>query len=146
MKKLNIGCGDSWKIHEDFVGMDSYDFGQEYVTDVLGPDGIKQFEDDSHNVVMAEHFLEHFIQSEVKVIFNEVHRILKDSGLFKVVVPHKDHERAYVPDHKSFWVENSFRWLENEEVWPVYGFKRWEIRRITTNDRLDIHCGLKPVR
>jgi len=146
--KLNLGCGENWKEkYPDYVGLDIEDFGQKYVCDVYKFFKIEvtrlslELEFDE---VMANHFLEHFNQEELKHIFKGVGTILKQGGLFKIVVPHKDKERSYVLSHKTFWTEDTFKVLE-EEIFERYGFGKWKIKKLVTNKRLDIHCWLKKV-
>jgi len=145
-KKLSIGSGADWKLHKGFESIDIHDYGQEHVADILGEDGIKKFKSNSYDEVMAKHFLEHFIQDDVKYIMNHVHRILKKDGIFKVCVPALNHPFAYVIGHKTFWTEGTFKWFEREDMWPVYGIRRWTIDWMNTNERPDIHCYLKPVK
>ena len=140
MMKLNLGCGNNWKIdYPDFDGLDIVNFGQKYVCDVLG------FESEiNYSEVMANHFLEHFSQDELKQIFSNVYEILEFNGLFKIVVPHKDKERSWILSHKTFWTEDTFKVLE-EDIFERYGFGKWKVEKLVTNDRLDIHCWLKKV-
>lgn len=147
MKKLNIGSGKDWKLHEGFVGIDKHDYGQEYVADVLVPGVLAQFKDNEFDEVMAKHFLEHFNQDDVQYILNHVHRMLKEDGVFRVCVPHAlEHEWAHAIDHRTFWTEGTFKWLEREDMWSVYKIHRWKVDWINTNERKDIHCYLKPVK
>jgi predicted SAM-dependent methyltransferase len=148
MAKLNIGCGSNWKLHEGYDGLDKIDYGQKYVSDVLNMDIYKDpnqfcnFKSETYDEVMANHFLEHFSQDELRFIFLRVHDILKPKGLFKIVVPHKDKESSWRLSHKTFWCEGTIKWLETKEADEVYGFGRWSIKEIITNSRGDIHAWL----
>ena len=95
---------------------------------------------------MAQHFIEHLAQDEVVYVFNQVHRMLKKDGVFRVCVPALDHPYAYVIGHKTFWTEGTFKWFERKDMEPVYGVKRWKIEWMNTNERPDIHCYLRPVK
>jgi predicted SAM-dependent methyltransferase len=145
-KKLNIGSGADWKLHKGFDGMDIKDFGQKYVADILGEKGLRRFKDDEFDEIMMKHALEHFNQDDVVYIMNQVHRILKKDKIFKVCVPALNHPFAYAIGHKTLWTEGTFKWFEREDMWPVYGVKRWKIDWMNTNERPDIHCYLKPVK
>lgn len=148
MKKLNIGCGPDWKKnYPDYGGLDICDFGQKYVCDIfnyfngiLPEDQVKKLE--YYDEVMANHFLEHFNQDEVKIIFQGVYKILKKGGLFKFIVPHKKKPKAWIPVHKSFWNEAGVEWLGEEIADSIYGFGKWKVKEIITNKKEDIHAWL----
>src|SRR3990167_6779570 len=111
---LNLGCGKLWKrVYPDYDGVDILDYGQKYVGDIF--EILKSFDKNSVDEVMANHFLEHFDQDDLKVIFNEVHRILVPDGLFKIQVPHMKKGRAWVLSHKTFWCEYTFEWFNRKD-------------------------------
>jgi len=146
MKKLNLGCGENWKEkYPDYEGLDIIDFGQKYVGNVLKLLDEFVVTNKWFTEVMANHFLEHFDQNELKIIFSKVHDILETGGLFKFVVPHKDKGEAWVLSHKTYWCEETIKWLEREDTDPVYGFGRWKIDRIVVNKRKDIHVWLRKI-
>jgi len=144
MAKLNLGCGPEWeKNYSDYEGLDIVGFGQKHIGDVML---IKHFGSSDYDEVMANHFLEHFSQDELRDIFKEVYRILKPGGIFRFAVPHRKHDRAYVLSHKTFWDENTVKWLERDDADKVYGFGRWKIKWMHTNKRPDIHVELVAVK
>jgi len=152
-KKLNIGCGDNLELYPDYDGLDLVDFGQIFIGDVLEllpkffhKDGIIDTKsNDLYDEVMANHFLEHFNQDELKVIFNSVHGILKEGGLFKIVVPHKKKDSAWQLSHKTFWTESTFEYLV-KPIFERYDFGKWEIEKLVTNKRGDIHAWLRNIK
>ena len=146
MAKLNLGCGPNWKEqYSDYDGLDIIDYGQEYVGEVilildeLMKLGVRFSE------IMANHFLEHFDQNQLKRIFNQVYDLLEDGGEFKIVVPHKDGQRAWVLSHKTFWNKQTLRWLEEPDANGVYGFGKWKVLLLVVNARKDIHCLLQKI-
>uniref|UniRef100_A0A7C4TXY3 Methyltransferase domain-containing protein n=1 Tax=Caldisericum exile TaxID=693075 RepID=A0A7C4TXY3_9BACT len=134
MRKLNLGCGKNWQNYPDYEGLDIGDYGQKWKGDVLLL--LVGFGDNSYDEVMANHFLEHFDQDQLRIIFSEVHRILKPEGKFEFIVPHKIKDRAWVLSHKTFWCEETVRFLE--EYGEEYGFGKWKIKELVVNGRLDI--------
>ncbi len=145
MKKLNLGCGSKWKEqYPDYKGLDIIDFGQDYVTDVM--DFVNWAYKEEYDEIMANHFLEHFSQDELKEIFNNINFALKPNGLFKFVVPHKDKGKSWVLPHKTFWCEETVGWLEEEEANSVYGFGKWKIEKMVVNKRKDIHVWLRNIK
>lgn len=139
-KKLNIGCGEIMR--DDYEGLDIQDFGQEYVVDIFE---FLKFDTrrDCYEEVMANHFLEHFNQDELKMIFKGVHDLLKQGGTFKIVVPHQKKESAYALTHKTFWNEEVFKIFENKIFCGEFECEgHWKIDSLVTNSRLDIHCTL----
>lgn len=145
MAKLNLGCGPDWKKnYPAFEGLDIHDYGQRFVGDVIRllPEIIKTGE--KFDGLMAQHFMEHFDQEEVRVILNNCHKLLAPNATFKIIVPHKDRDEAWVLSHKTFWNESTFTWLTKDDTESVYGFKQWKILDLVINSRKDIHVLLCP--
>jgi len=145
MKKLNLGCGPNWKsAYPDYEGLDILPYGQHIQMDVLKfltNEFILPI-DGKYDEVIANHFLEHFDQDQLKTIFAGVHSLLKPSGIFKFVVPSLERNRAWVLSHKTFWNETTVNWLSEPEASETYGFGRWGVTEVVTNSRKDIHAVL----
>jgi len=124
--KIDIGCGKNTR--EGYVGIDREDFGQEHVWDVRYG---MPFYQDSVDKFYASHFLEHLTPPEIVALLDECHGMLKKGGELWVIVPHKDHERANVLWHQTYFTEWTFKDLAS------YG--DWETTELVTNERLDIH-------
>lgn len=140
MDKLNLGCGSNWKEkYPDYVGIDIQDFGQGLVMDIFDffRNNSRQYDE-----IMANHFLEHFNQRELKSIFLGVHGSLKKGGIFKIVVPHKDRPEAWYLIHKTFFNEETFKMFDRVETDSYAEFGKWKVKSLVTNGRLDIHCEL----
>ena len=134
---LNIGCGKVWENYPQFEGLDILDYGQKHVTNIF------DFKTDKkYSVIMANHFLEHFSQDELKIIFNKVHDLLIRGGIFRICVPHKNKDKSYVLSHKTFWTEDSISSLTDKDFIETYGFGNWSMGYVLTNQRLDIHADL----
>jgi predicted SAM-dependent methyltransferase len=139
MNKLNLGCGINWqKNYPEYDGLDIENYGQKFVGDIL--EIIKSFQDNIYDETMANHFLEHFTQDELKFLFYEINRILKKNCIFKFVVPHKDRPEAWDLTHKTFWNENTVKTIE-----ILKGFGSWRIESCVTNQRKDIHSVLRKI-
>lgn len=138
MKKLNLGCGENWKDYPGYEGLDIINYGQRFVCSILK----KNFISYNYDEVMANHFLEHFSQDELRTIFTKVHRILKPGGLFKFVVPHMDKQKSWVLSHKTYWNETVCSWLGEKEARDTYGFGSWKVKEAVVNERKDIHVKL----
>lgn len=137
MNRLNLGCGKIWEEqYPEYEGLDIKDFGQIWVGDVLKV--LPSFPDQFYGEVMANHFLEHFSQDDLKIIFRQVHRILADDGIFKIIVPHKDKGDAWILSHKTFWAPETFKRLAEPNFNDTYGFGNWVCRELVTNSRMDI--------
>ena len=83
MKLLNLGCGIHY--HSDWVNVDFHSTGFGVKAHNLNK-GIP-FEDNSFDVVYHSHLLEHFSKSYTPVFLKECHRVLKNGGIIRVVVP-----------------------------------------------------------
>ena len=136
---LDIGCGD--KKAEGYKGLDIVDFGQEFVCDALKgipyPPAELFWEQ-----IRASHFVEHLTQDEAISLLNDCHSKCKE---LYIIVPSKKSENAWVLTHKTFYTESTFTFLERDDI-DRYGIKKWEVKKIVTNNRKDIHVWLKPLK
>lgn len=136
--KLNLGCGENWKeLYPDYVGLDLLNFGQEYVADVRKGIPGKWSE------IMANHLLEHLDQDELKDLFSNAYKALKKGGIFKFAVPHMNKDKAWILSHKTFWNEETVRFIEKDG--DYYGFGKWRVLDLVTNQRQDIHAVLQKI-
>lgn len=151
MAKLNLGCGSNWKeLYPDYEGLDIVDYGQDWIMDILefcayvsNVSGSNQ--ELIYEEVMANHFLEHFNQDELKTIFLTVHSILDNGGLFRITVPHKDRPEAWYLVHKTFFNEETFKMFDRVGTDSYAEFGTWKVEELVTNDRGNIHCVLKKI-
>lgn len=118
--KLEIGCG--YKLTPGFVGIDKRDCGQEIVWDVT--EGIP-LPDESVDMIISIHVMEHFDEEESKGLFREIYRVLKKGGKTFHVLPHVEDPTAYYFDHKTFW--------NTERVESLIGVPGLEEFKITQN-------------
>lgn len=117
-QNLNIGCGNDikksgqevfWTNLDQFQGA-----GVDVVADVNAP---LPFPDDHFDLVLASHVLEHLTHYVEAV--REIHRILKPGGTFVAKVPEFPCRAAVAdPDHKRFFVPESFFHLIKHEIGP----------------------------
>ncbi len=142
-KRLNLGCGRTWRDYP-YDGIDIKDFGQTHVCDAII--FLEGAEPNTYEDIMSMHFLEHFIQDDVIMLLNAVHRVLVPKGIFRVNVPHKDNERANMLTHKTFWTESTFKQLSEKNIQDDYGISPWEIVSLIVNERKDIHADLRPIK
>lgn len=152
MNKLNLGCGSTWKEnYPDYKGLDIVDHGQEYVADIMDLADFKRgnldwnFDTDAFDEVMANHFLEHFNQDELKHIFLWVHNILKVGGVFRITVPHKDRPEAWYLVHKTFFNEETFKMFDRTGTDSHAEFGKWKVSELVTNNRGNIHVVLEKI-
>ena len=139
---LNLGCGPKWKEqYPDHEGLDIIDYEQKWIMPVASfLFDVKRYE--KYDEVMANHFLEHFSQDELRNVFLGVHDLLKKKGTFKFVVPHMNKEKAWVLSHKTFWNETTCWWFGKDEARDTYGFGSWRVEEVIVNERKDIHVRL----
>lgn len=137
MNKLNLGCGPNWKEqYPEHIGLDIKDYGQQFKGDIfrIFP---SLYNLNYWDEIMANHFLEHFTQNQLKKIFKKVHAILKQDGVFKFVVPHKSKPKAWILTHKTFWNKLTVTTLEEFD-----DFGAWRVEKVIVNKRKDIHAWL----
>lgn len=142
VEKLNFGCGETWgKYHPEYQGVDIVNFGQKYVTDANSLLIEKLRAGEPLGGAMGHHFLEHLSQDEIRDFLNNLWGLLGNGNTFDVIVPSIRKDKAWVLSHKTFFTEETLRWLGTGDA-TVHGFMKWEVTQIGTNERQDIHCLL----
>jgi SAM-dependent methyltransferase len=107
--RLHLGCGR--KILDGYVNVDVVDGpGVDLVCDVAR--GIP-FPDSCFDEVLAVDFIEHIAPPHVIAMMNDVWRVLRPGGTFKIHVPQAPGITAFQdPTHVSFWNEESFTYYQ----------------------------------
>ncbi len=106
--KIDIGCGRNKR--PGWVGLDSEDFGQEYVRDLTK--GLP-FADNTVNEVNLSHSLEHFrAGEELFFLLHEIYRVSCHRAKIHIRVPHASEPEAFDPAHVSQWNESALRYLD----------------------------------
>ncbi len=83
MKALNFGCGN--RIHADWINIDFSPIDNRVQkVNLLQP---LPFGDNTFDVAYSSHFLEHLTPQNATKVLNQIHRILKSGGTFRIVVP-----------------------------------------------------------
>jgi len=96
--KLELGCGNDPL--PGCIGMDRIDYGQAIVRSFER--GIP-YSDDTFDEVYSHHAFEHIDKRDVKFVWEEVYRVLKNQGNFILIVPHDRSPQASMPEHLSYW-------------------------------------------
>lgn len=109
--KIDIGCGRNKR--PGWIGLDSEDFGQEYVRDLTK--GLP-FADNTVNEVDLSHSIEHFrTGEELFFLLHEIYRVCPNRAKVHIRVPHAGEPEAFDPAHVSHWNENALRYLDRRE-------------------------------
>lgn len=84
-KYLNLACGDFYLTSDDWVNLDWYPHSK-YVKKA---NLLKKFrfEDKTFDVIYTSHFIEHIPRENIDFVLRECFRILKPSGVLRIVVP-----------------------------------------------------------
>lgn len=138
MKRINVGCGR--KIKDGWVNLDRLDHGQEIVADVF--EHFKNVPENTFDEILAEHFIEHFDPDQVIELLNLFYKALKKGGLLHIVVPHKDKDGAWQLSHKTYFTEYTFEAFDKNYFKKDYGVPDYNIDKIITNERKDIHIWM----
>jgi len=135
--RLNFGCGET--SYPGWVGVDQFFAPQ--VTIALDLRGRLPFPDRSVDLCYSEHFLEHLTPPEGQRHLNEVHRILKPNGRYRVVVPDVlKFAKAYLDKDEAFF-RRAFPWA-SRPMEALYSVANWngEHRNILDYDEF-VHMG-----
>lgn len=127
IEKIDLGCGTKKK--EGYYGIDVVEYpGVDKVMDLRM--STLPFPDGSLTDVYCSHFLEHLTFEENCHLFNEAYRVLKEGGIFEIVVPHgMSYSGMADLSHKTFWTEDTFGYFTEANTanysWGVT--QKWKI-------------------
>lgn len=139
--KLNLGSGAIGQLRKPgYDGVDKQDFGQKYVFSALEID--KHFKPDSVDEIVADMFLEHLTYEEAVELLNKIWVILKPGKLFKIEGPSVSRGKAYEFTHRSWYTEDTFGEIDNEEMCCECGLKPFKVVELFTNAKGNIYCDL----
>jgi predicted SAM-dependent methyltransferase len=118
--RLNFGCGETH--YDGWSGIDQFFAPQVDLTiDLRRP---LPFPDGSVDWCYSEHFLEHLYPHEGQRHLNEVHRILKPGGRYRVVVPDVlKFAKNYLAGDAEFF-RRAFPWAERP-MQALYCVANW---------------------
>lgn len=104
---LEVGCG-STKVHPATIGMDVY---PSCSVDIVGDiRDLWMFEDESVDVIVASHVLEHL--TDAKSALKEWYRVLKPEGVIAIAVPDGDKRPGSITGaHKAVFPKETLRVL-----------------------------------
>jgi predicted SAM-dependent methyltransferase len=119
--RLNFGCGETR--YEGWCGVDQFFAPHIDLTiDLRRP---LPFPNDSVDWCYSEHFLEHLYPDEGQRHLNEVHRVLKRGGRYRVVVPDVlKFARHYLAGNSDFF-RRAFPWAQRP-MQALYCVANWE--------------------
>lgn len=133
---LDIGCG-SRKQHQASIGVDRFPHAQ--VDVVADLERGLPFADNAADHVFAVHFLEHV--RELLGLMNEIHRVLKPSGVLHVMVPNCSFVNAVAdPTHVRFFNQHTFKFFCR----PYPGLRVFRPLSVTST-RDNVLADLQPV-
>lgn len=105
--KLNLGCGPKPRHLDGYVNIDILERNEPDM--ILDAEQGLPFEDGSVEIIVANDFLEHVHPDKVIFVVEEIHRVLRDGGVFRSFTPSTDGRGAFQdPTHRSFWNRNSW--------------------------------------
>ena len=158
---LDIGCGT--KKQPGYVGMDKRDVQSvDIVWDiesVIDPPfyakrlGAKSelwpFKDNTVDMLLVSHVLEHIKPWGMIDIFNEMWRVVKPVSQVFIGVPHGlSSGQIQDPTHISPFNEATFQYFvpENDVLYPIYQPKPWKIERMSSHPMYNMEVVLSPIK
>lgn len=120
-KYLQLGCGED-DIDDKFLNCDFFTFSS------LNPFLKKKltyldlryplpFENNKFEGVFSEHTIEHLYSSEVKNLFKEIYRVLRENGIFRVITPDLKKYINYYVNGERF-INRDFKY-GCEAIWNI---------------------------
>lgn len=135
---LDIGCAEGSHRKAGYIGLDINDYGQEIVWDLEVCIPLPNNSCQNINATQVFEHVEDFVG-----VMNECHRVLKPDGQLFLTVPHKDHEKAYIPSHIRRFDKYTFDFFQYPEYADEYGGSLWEVLSLEVKNG-DIHVAMKP--
>lgn len=139
--KLNVACG--FKKYQDFINIDS--------DPRVNPDIVRNierglpFSDNTCELILSEHTLEHVSPDLIHFVMFEFWRVLNNKGKLKVVVP-IGKGLSNSPEHKSFWDYKSWIFFTDWNLREPYKFKLVEQMIIGEDITEELHFILEAVK
>lgn len=116
--KLNLGASPIWS-KEGWYTLD-HKLKENTDTCIAGDATSISLPDNSCDVVFCSHVFEHIPHTRLPIVLSEINRVLKPSGLFRVLTPNLEVlARAYVEKNEDFWDRAR---LEDENLRTDLGF------------------------
>ncbi len=152
-KKLNLGCGNSYK--EGWVNLDR---DKSIKADAYADlnDMKLPFEDNTFNYILFNHTIEHLdCNLNLMILFDEIARVLKKGGTLELNLPHYSHWNAYKMVHnKAFNFRNFVSLPQFEVISARYGMtvkhnswlvkdRKWYSRLF--NNTIEYLANIKPL-
>jgi SAM-dependent methyltransferase len=112
MKKLNFGCGHD--IRKDYINVDIVKgHGVDKIFDFnVSP---YPFNDNEFDEIIADNVIEHL--DSVAFVMKELHRITKNNGSVRIIVPYYNCYGAYNSvTHKHYFSHKAFEGFYNKQV------------------------------
>lgn len=111
--KVELGCGPNKQ--NGYIGVDRYDLpGVDVVADINKK---LPFEDDSVDVVLAVHSLEHL--DDLHHIMSEIYRICKHKAIVNIIAPYENQSSNIANIyHKIPFNEHTFRFFTKDKLIP----------------------------
>lgn len=146
--RIDFGAGEVNKYEGfqkcDILHGDDIDFpGIDFNADRL------PFDDNSVDEAVSSHCLEHV--ENTRYFLNELHRVLKKDATIRFIVPYGTWVGSFKPVHVNQITECWFDFLRKENSERVYGYRRWDIKKLEKLKNKDgevyeLICDLTPVK
>jgi predicted SAM-dependent methyltransferase len=107
--KFNIGCG--WRdFGKDWIHVDGGNYDHLHSQDIY----LKDYDDNSVELIYASHFIEYFDRDEIKELLQCWERVLKSGGVLRIAVPNFGAiVSLYIKGYESYQLEDF--------LGPLYG-------------------------
>ena len=144
---LNVGCGikklkGAWNIDR---------LKEVEPDDVVDIEKGLPYDDNSFEEVVADYVLEQIHDNDVFIfVMNEIHRVLKPNGIFRLKVPNAEHSEAlrdpmdcryFTPETFDHFNKSHYRWFAFK-----YGFEPWHKISITPERKTRLSVRMKPYK
>lgn len=104
MKYLNLGCGNRYVNHQDWVNLDFVSTGKNVIAHNLLK-GIP-YPNETFELVYHSHVLEHFSKNDGENFLEECFRVLKKNGILRIAIPNLEQIAIEYLKYLNLGVEN----------------------------------------
>lgn len=142
--KLNLGSGR--KRYPSFINIDRAKLPE---TDLVWDleEVPLPFKDNSVSEIVSEHVLEHI--SNLPRLLEEMYRITKPNGRWKIVVPYYKYEGTFRdPTHRCFFSENTFDYFTEGNTFDYYSNVRLKVlkKELRNSSKTKLKTPIKRIR
>lgn len=139
---LNVGCGNAYK-----PGAVNIDFNKACAADMIADVRKLPFVSGSVDAVEADQLLEHFDTAHVRIVLDELHRVLRDNGMLTIETPDVRKAARRLASRKLSRINAELQWvygMDSPGLEHKTGFTKDSLSKTLDESAFDVVCFDEP--